>query len=332
LALIHSPERCLIPATICHNSERVSQQMVKSMTGAAALAAALQAPPGSQDPQGMVQAQWDLRAVNGRGLDLRFRLPEGLEGLEAGFRTRLQAVVRRGSVSLSLRLTRNEAAAALRPDPAGLAAALAAVAQVQDAAEQAGVALRPPTAAEVLGLRGVLVAGGDPGPSEPLVAALLAQAEGLIVRFDDTRRAEGAALVAVLGAQVDRVADLVAQARALLPERRAAQAEALAAALDRLQGVSPPADPGRLEAELALIALRGDVAEELDRLDSHCAAARRLLAGDEPVGRPLEFLVQEFNREANTLCSKAQNAGLTRIGLDLKAVIDQMREQSLNLE
>jgi len=301
---------------------------VRSMTGAAALTAEV---AGGLEVR-PVSAQWELRAVNGRGLDLRLRLPEGLEGLEAGLRTALAARVRRGSVSLSLRLNRPEASAALRPDPLALASALAAVAEVQRAAEEAGVALRPPTAAEVLNLRGVLVAGPESGPSAPLVAALLAQAEGLIARFDETRAAEGAALAAVLAGQVETVETLVAQARAVLPDRAADQAAALRAALDRLGALPAPVEPGRIEQELALLALRGDVTEELDRLSAHIAAARALLAGGGPVGRQLEFLIQEFNREANTLCSKSQSPALTRIGLDLKSVIDQMREQSLNLE
>jgi uncharacterized protein (TIGR00255 family) len=302
--------------------------MVKSMTGAAALAGAVD-PGAGAPPQ---QASWDLRSVNGRTLDLRLRLPEGLDGLEAGLRLRLSARIKRGSVSLSLRLNRPEDAGGLHLDPVALNAALAAVAQVQAVAEEAGVALRPPTAAEVLGLRGVLVAGADPGPPEALVAALLAQADELIVRFDAARRAEGQALSAVLAAQVDRIAALVDEARALLPDRAAAQAEALAAAIERITTQAAAIDPARLEQELALIAMRGDVAEELDRLSAHVAAARKLLAQTDPAGRQFDFLAQEFNREANTLCSKAQHPALTRIGLDLKTVIDQMREQVQNLE
>lgn len=302
--------------------------MVKSMTGAAALAGVVE--PGAGAPA--QQASWDLRSVNGRTLDLRLRLPEGLDGLEAGLRARLSARIKRGSVSLSLRLSRPDEGAALRLDPAALRAALAAVAQVQSAAEEAGVALRPPTAAEVLGLRGVLVASADTGPTEALVAALLDQADELIARFDAARAAEGAALAAVLGAQIDRIAALVDEARSLLPDRAAAQAEALGAALERISAHAPAADPGRLEQELALIAVRGDVAEELDRLTAHVAAARRLMRQTDPAGRQFDFLAQEFNREANTLCSKAQHPALTRIGLDLKTVIDQMREQVQNLE
>jgi uncharacterized protein (TIGR00255 family) len=306
--------------------------MVKSMTGAAALSLTVQ--PGPEAPA--QQAQWDLRAVNGRTLDLRFRLPEGLDGLEAGLRARLAARIKRGSVSIALRLSRPEDAAGLRVDPAALTAALAAVSQVQSAAEEAGVALRPPTAAEVLHLRGVLVAAADTGPTEPLVAALLAQAEDLIDRLDAARTDEGAALASVLEAQIATIDGLVAEARALLPARRDEQGAALRAAFERAQAaaahVAQSADPGRLEQELALIAVKADVAEELDRLTAHCAAAKKLLAQSDPVGRQFDFLTQEFNREANTLCAKAQHPGLTRIGLDLKTVIDQMREQVQNLE
>jgi uncharacterized protein (TIGR00255 family) len=302
--------------------------MVKSMTGAAALSGSVQPAGGAA----AAHATWDLRAVNGRGLDLRLRLPEGLDGLEAGLRARLQAVVRRGSVNLALKLARPDDAAALHIDPVALAAALQAVARVQTAAEEAGVALRPPTAAEVLSLRGVLVAEAEPGPTAPLVEALLAQADDLIARFDAARAAEGAALAAVLAVQIDRIAALVAEARATLPERTADQAQALHAGVERLLAAGAPSDPARLAQELALLAVRSDVAEELDRLDTHVEAARRLLAQDEPAGRQLDFLTQEFNREANTLAAKAQHAGLARIGLDLKTVIDQMREQVQNLE
>jgi len=136
----------------------------------------------------------------------------------------------------------------------------------------------------------------------------------------------------VIVAQVDTITRLTAQARSAAEARRGTQIESLTAALARLSEAAPQADPGRLEQELALIAVKTDVTEELDRLDAHGAAARALLADPAPIGRKLDFLMQEFNREANTLCSKAQNAELTRIGLDLKTVIDQMREQVQNLE
>lgn len=306
--------------------------MVKSMTGAAALAQTVLATTEGAGHQ----AQWDIRAVNGRTLDLRFRLPEGLDGLEPGLRTRLAARVKRGNVSVSLRLSRADEGGVLRVDPAALQAALAAVTQVQSMAEEAGVALRPPTAAEVLNLRGVLVSSAETGPIDGLVAALLALSDDVIARFDAVRADEGAALAGVLLAQITAIDALVAEARALLPARRDEQGTALRAAFERVQLAAAQAaqavDPGRLEQELALIAVKSDVAEELDRLTAHCAAARKLLVQPDPVGRAFDFLTQEFNREANTLCAKAQHPGLTRIGLDLKTVIDQMREQVQNLE
>ena len=275
---------------------------------------------------------WEVRSVNARGLDLRLRLPEGVDGLEPAARKALTETVRRGAVTLSLRLERSGPAGGLRLDPAALDAVLATLARVQDAAEAADIALTPPSAAEILSLRGVL----DTAPTADLpdAAALLADLPALLAEFDAMRAAEGAALATVLDAQLDRVAALVDEAAAALPDREARMAEALANGVERLlrnAGTTTP-DPARLEQELALILVKADVAEELDRLRAHIAAARAMLAEGGAVGRKLDFLMQEFNREANTLCAKAQSGALTRIGLDLKAVIDQMREQVQNVE
>ena len=199
-------------------------------------------------------------------------------------------------------------------------------------AEARGFALAPVTAADLLSLRGVIDTGPEANDPAPLVVALLEQINPLIDAFDATRQREGAAMQVVLEGQVAQIAALGVAARKAADSRRADQAEALRAALVRLTDAAPAIEPGRLEQELALIAVKSDITEELDRLDAHCEAARALLAADGPVGRKLDFLMQEFNREANTLCSKAQHAELTRIGLDLKTVIDQMREQVQNLE
>jgi len=146
------------------------------------------------------------------------------------------------------------------------------------------------------------------------------------------REGEGAALAAVLAAQVDEIEALVAQAEAQLPARAEQTRAALRRALDRITAEGAPLDEDRLAQELALVAVKADVTEELDRLRAHVQAARDLLGQGGAVGRKLDFLAQEFNREANTLCSKAQDKTVTRIGLDLKAVIDQMREQTQNVE
>jgi len=302
----------------------------KSMTGFAAAR--------GTTPDGTGWA-WDLRAVNNRGLDLRLRLPEGIDGLEPALRKMLADRVRRGSVTLALRLERPAAEARLRPDPQALAAAVAALCQVQAAAEEAELGLRPSSAAEILSLRGVIdAAPAEVTDSAALRTALLADMPGLIDAFDAMRATEGAALGAVIGIQIDRIAALTDAAEAELGPREARMAETLRAGLARLgpllseTGGAASPDPGRLEQELALLLVKSDVTEEVDRLRTHVAAAREMLAEGVEIGRKLDFLTQEFNREANTLCSKAQSAALTRIGLDLKAVIDQMREQVQNLE
>jgi len=300
--------------------------MVKSMTGFAAMGGTLPAGAGN------LSCQWDMRAVNGRGLDLRFRLPDGLDGLEPALRKRISARIARGNVTVSLKLVRAEAGAGLRLNTGALDAALAMLTEAEARAEAHGLTLAPMTAADLLGLRGVIDSGPEAGDPAPLVAALIEQIDPLIDAFDATRQREGVAMLAVLQAQVAQIAALEAAARALAQARRGDQAETLRAALERLSAVAGTVEQGRLEQELALIAVKSDITEELDRLAAHCQAANELLESAAPVGRKLDFLMQEFNREANTLCSKAQHAELTRIGLDLKTVIDQMREQVQNLE
>ncbi|MGY6633053.1 MAG: YicC/YloC family endoribonuclease [Alkalilacustris sp.] len=275
---------------------------------------------------------WELRSVNGRGLDLRLRLPDGIEGLEPAVRTALSARIARGSVSLSLRLTREAEAEVPRLNPAVLAAVLSAMHDAEEAAAEADVRLAPASVVEVLALRGVLETTVSDVDSALSCRVLLADLPGLLEAHAAARDAEGAALAAVLSGQIDRIAALTEAAAERAAERRPAQARALSEAVTALVAQAPQADPARLEQELALLATRSDVTEEIDRLRAHVGAARDLLKAADPVGRKLDFLTQEFNREANTLCAKAQCPALTRVGLDLKAVIDQMREQVQNVE
>lgn len=281
---------------------------------------------------------WDIRGVNGKGLDLRLRLPDWIEGLEQMVRAEVARGLARGNVSLSLKLTRDTGeAAGLRVNADALAAALGALREVEAAAMAAGVTLRQASQAEVLAMRGVTEAGTEDHDTAPIRAALLADLPALLADFNASRGAEGAALLAVIGAQVDRIAALTEDARAEAEARRPAAAEALRAALARvMEGAriteGAEADPARVAQELALLAVKSDVTEEIDRLTAHVAAARGHLAAPGPAGRKLDFLMQEFLREANTLCSKAQSSGLTRIGLDMKVTIDQMREQVQNVE
>jgi uncharacterized protein (TIGR00255 family) len=274
---------------------------------------------------------WELRSVNGRGLDIRLRLPDWIEGLEPKVRAALSKAASRGNVTVSLRVTREEAQATGRIDMAVLEQTLDHLSRISAAAARRGQVLAQPTAAEVLTLRGVLDSGGTEETGK-LAEAVLADLPTLVEAFMAARAAEGAALEALIRGQLSRIAEGVAEARQLAEARRDRAAETLRANLARVLEAADGADPDRVAQELALLAVKSDVTEELDRLDAHVAAARDLLAETGPVGRKFDFLTQEFNREANTLCSKAQNPELTRLGLDLKTVIDQMREQVQNME
>jgi uncharacterized protein (TIGR00255 family) len=275
---------------------------------------------------------WDLRSVNGRGLDLRLRMPDWIEGLEPAARAALQSEVTRGSVTLSLRLSRTEGAGTATLDRAALRRTVIILREIEDLASENELAVRHATAAEIAGLPGVLSAPTEEVEAGALKTALLADLDRLIAAFHASRETEGAALAAVIGAQVDRIEALTRQAAESADARAEAQRAALKAAVARVLDAAEGIDEGRIAQELALLAVKADVTEELDRLTSHVAQARALLAEKGPKGRKLDFLMQEFNREANTLCSKSGSAALTAIGLDLKTVIDQMREQVQNVE
>ena len=277
---------------------------------------------------------WDLRSVNGKGLDLRLRVPDWIDGLEVSVRAEMQKALTRGNVSLTLKVTQDEGRddTAFRLNEAVLSAALAAVGRVEAAAMDAGVTLRQATAADMLTLRGVIDASAQETDTTPLRQALLSDLPALMADFHTMRAAEGVALAAVLTAQLDRIAALTADALRETATRGTTQADTLREAVARLLAASEGLDETRLAQELALLAVKTDVTEELDRLTAHVDAARAHVADAAPVGRKLDFLMQEFMREANTLCSKAQSLALTRIGLDLKTVIDQMREQVQNVE
>ncbi len=276
---------------------------------------------------------WEMRSVNARGLDLRLRVPDWIEGLEAELRKRLSARLSRGNVTLGLRIAPEQGDSGLALNPDALARVLTSLREVTAQAEAAGLPVAPVSPAEILGLRGVLESDAAPSDTGPLRAALLVDFEGLLDDFVAMRAAEGRALAGVLDAQVSEIAALADAARALVESRREATEQAFRAALERVRvQAAEGMDEARVAQELALLAVKGDIAEELDRLDAHVGAARALLAEAGPKGRKLDFLTQEFNREANTLCSKAGHAPLTAIGLELKAVIDRLREQVQNVE
>lgn len=276
---------------------------------------------------------WELRTVNGRGLDVKLRLPEGFAALEPALRKVASARVSRGNLSAILRLSRAQDTADA-VDSAALAAHFSRVRAVQTAAEASGTPLAPMRVSEALALPGVLTGGMDGAAAVrdatgDAIAESFAEALDALVAM---RAREGAGLAQVLSMAIDRIAAACASAEALAPERAAYQQRILQDALARTTGAAGAVDTDRIAQEIALIAVRGDVTEELERLRIHIAAARELLSAEGQVGRKLDFLTQEFNREANTLCSKAQYGPLTQIGLDLKAAIDQIREQVQNVE
>jgi uncharacterized protein (TIGR00255 family) len=274
---------------------------------------------------------WEVKSVNGRGLDLRFRLPNGFDELEPPLRETAQRLIRRGNVSATLSVRRDEAAARPTLDPAALEAALALIGEIRARIPDAPA----PSAEAVLALPGVLrapTAEEDEAVEEARHGAIAASFGAAVEALAAARRDEGARIGAVLSAKLDEIEALVQAAEADAATQPAALCDKLTAALRTLLDQVPQLPEERLAQEVALLAARADVREEIDRLHAHIAQARALLAEGALVGRRLDFLTQEFNREANTLCSKAAAPSLTATGLALKAAIEQLREQVQNLE
>ncbi len=276
---------------------------------------------------GPVQWAWEVRSVNGRGLDVRLRVPTGYDAVGEVARTALQKTLTRGQCQLNLSLTRADTAPRVRINEALLADLAAAVARVP---RPEGIA--PATLDGLLSVRGVVEADEEPGADTEALARDLAEGVvRLVADLVEARRAEGRALLGVIEGQRAEMARLTALAEACparKPEAVKARLAATVASLVEAGGL----DPDRLHQEAVLLAAKADVREELDRLQAHLASAAELLAAGGPIGRKLDFLAQELGREANTLCAKANDITLSRIGLDLKAVVEQFREQVQNVE
>lgn len=276
---------------------------------------------------------WEARSVNGKGLDLRLRIPDSIDGLEQFARAEAAKIFKRGNISLSLKLERSALAAGPTLDAEKLSQALGNLSVIEAEAAKHGLELRQSSAADILALKGILDTGTVPeDESEQLKAAVLDGLKKLFADLATMRASEGAALEVVIVAQMDQIEALTTEATSVTQARAPEQAEAFKVALARVLENSDGADPDRVAQEIAVLAVKNDVTEELDRLRAHIEAARELLAEGKPIGRRFDFLAQEFNREANTLASKSNHSGLTRVALDLKAVIDQMREQIQNVE
>ena len=293
---------------------------LKSMTGFARVDGA----------EGGTSWAWEVRSVNGRGLDIRTRTPPGMDFLEPKLREIVAKHLSRGSVSINLAVKRTEGAAVIRLNEAALTQVVAAAERVRTL-----TGAPPPTTEGLLALRGVLEYV-EPVESEAATqsrnTAMLADFTRAIKALIAARGDEGARLESVFRSQLADIGRLVAIVQNSPARTPDAIRRRLQDMLARILDSGTKLDDSRLYQEAAIAATRVDVEEEVKRLTAHIAAAKELLAVKEPVGRKFDFLTQEFNREANTLCSKANDPEITRAGLELKAVIDQMREQVQNIE
>ena len=276
---------------------------------------------------------WEAKSVNGRSLELRLRLPSGHDALEPFAREAASRLLKRGNVQLSLTVTRMAEAPSVRINIALLEQVLASCDQWST--RFPGVA--PARWDGLLAIKGVV----EPMEAEDVdaeavrlgrEAAMKATLEQALAALAAMRDGEGGRLAVVLGGQLDEIKALAARAAASAALRPDAVKARLKAQIAAVLEAAPALSEERIAQEVALIAVKADIREELDRLGAHVAAARELIGAGGAVGRKLDFLSQEFNREANTLCSKSSDVDLTRIGLDLKAVIDQFREQIQNIE
>ena len=273
---------------------------------------------------------WELKSVNGKGLDLRLRLPPGWDSIEPAVRAAASRALARGNVTATLTVAREGVAPTLRVNEEALAAVLAAIGRIAERVDAA-----PASLDGILGLKGVVeVVEAEESDSER------SKAEAVVVKGFETaladlvtaRQSEGAALEQILSDRVAAIATLVHQAESSPGRKPEAIRARLAEQVKALLETDVKFDADRLHQEAALLAAKADAREEIDRLKTHVTAARGLLKNGGAVGRRLDFLAQEFNREANTLCAKANDGVLSAVGLELKAVVDQFREQVQNLE
>lgn len=273
---------------------------------------------------------WELKSVNAKGFDLRFRLPPGWDAVEIAARKRATEALARGTVYATLTVDRKGVTSTVKVNEQVLATVLDVVRSLRDRIEAA-----PPTLDGILALKGVIeVTEADESEDERRAAehAIIEGFAATLADFVSMRRAEGATLGRLLSARLDEIAALSARAESAPGRKPEAIKARLAEQVATLLDASDRFDADRLHQEAVLLAARADIREELDRLASHVAQAQKLLAGGGAIGRRLDFLAQELHRESNTLTAKANDVGLTNIGLELKTVVEQFREQVQNLE
>ncbi|MBB4196324.1 YicC family protein [Rhodoblastus sphagnicola] len=270
---------------------------------------------------------WEIKTVNSKGLDLRLRLPPGFDALDLPSRGLIAKVVTRGACQANLSITRESVASAPRINRELLTQLLELVSTLPRGN------VGPATLDGLLALRGVIETGEgeDDSAQGEAQAAMLRGLEAALADLSAMRVAEGAALQTIFAQRLDAIERLTGAADACPARKPDVVREKLRAAIAQLSEIGR-FDEARLHQEAILLAAKADIREELDRLYSHVAAARKLLAGGGAIGRRLDFLAQEFGRESNTLCAKSNDPALTAIGLDLKVEVEQLREQAQNIE
>ncbi len=273
---------------------------------------------------------WEIKSVNNKGLEVRTKIPGFLDGFDIEIKKKISAVLNRGSVFLNLQVDRAVDGERFVVNESRLADLIEIAARYSD---QPGVV--PASVDGLLAIKGVVdLVSDEPADDElaSLKAALLTDLKLLITDLVAARRDEGRRMEVFLAKQLETMHDLLAAAKVAVGDRGVAMHERFIAQLRKLEQSDKPVSDERLAQEIAVMAVKADIQEEFDRLESHFGEAATLLAAEKPVGRRLDFLCQEFNREANTLCSKSGDTQLTKIGVDLKVLIDQFREQVQNIE
>ena len=297
--------------------------MVNSMTGFASLEWI------SED----VNYSLELKSVNGRGLDIRSRFPEGFDALEAQFKSNLAGVLNRGNISLNLRKDSKKTDESFQINRNFLKSVLISQEVIQKEAENRGISLAASKASDYLKIKGVLeYVNLEELVFEKVTESLLTNFNKVLANFLESRALEGAELKNILLKNIELISGLLKKTDKILIKRQVHLGVRFKNNLSKIIENVDQIDKDRVAQELALLTVKSDVSEEVDRLHSHVKSAKNLINSGLPSGRKLDFLLQEFNRETNTLCSKANNIGLTEIGLDLKVVIDQLREQVQNVE
>jgi len=301
-------------------AKRATNGAISSMTGFAR----------QEGGNGTISWVWEIKSLNGRNLDIRARLPGGYEALDAVTRSIVPKHCSRGNLQITLSMDRSATPMQLKVNHELLGQLLSLLSEIEREVKAA-----PPRLDGLLSFRGVVETIEEKDTIEELDARIAAMEEDLILALEALtamRRSEGQRLETTITGHLQRIEGLVADAAGAEAARPETLRARLQAQVDELLDMSPALPEERLAQEAAILIAKSDVREELDRLRAHIAAARDLIAEGRAIGRRLDFLCQELNREANTLCSKSWDVALTRIGLDLKSVIDQLREQIQNIE